>query len=112
MSEHDHPMTPLGAAKDLIRPYVRRGEPIDSLASSSLGAVNERYRAMIEHDRRISVVVVGGDGIERRVPLREAYADVRNELAELPGRAPTHQPAVEIAPEPDAPAVQAPLFEI
>jgi hypothetical protein len=109
MREHEQPMTPLAAAKDLIRPYVVRGESIDSLASSSLGAVNGRYRAMIEHDRTISVVMVGGDGIERRVPLREVYAGVRAEMAPPVEEIQYEEPIVEEVPI-HIPLEQAKLF--
>lgn len=108
MSEHDQPMTPLAAAKDLIRPYVRRGESIDALASSRLGAINGRYRATIEHDQTISVVVVGGDGATRRVPLHDTYTGVRNEQTERPGVETVGE--TPIGGEPDSGFRQARLF--
>ena len=80
-------MTPREAAKDLIRPYVRHGESIESLRASSLGAVNGRYRAMIDSGDAIGVVLVGGNGVEEWVSLREVYDAVRVELDGQPVQA-------------------------
>lgn len=79
MKERQSPISVREAAKDLIRPYVLRGEPVESLGSSSLGAVNERYRARIDHRKQIGVVVVGANEAEEWVGLVELYNDVRAE---------------------------------
>jgi len=79
MNERHPTITPREAAKDLIRSSVLRGESRESLRSSSLGAINERYRAIINLNNTIEVVVVGGDGVREQVSLTEVYNDIRRE---------------------------------
>jgi len=91
------PMTPRDAAKALIRPYVLRGDPIDTLKGSFMGHAGDAYDAQIggsiaadgklkrvKRDQ-IGVARVGTEPVGAVFSLATLYKEVQAEAEDGPG---------------------------
>ena len=81
-------MTPKELAKDLIRPYVLRGDSVENLANSRLGYVSQETRVQIGgfvtvngdpyqvSNRKVAVTKIEGKTCLHFFSLKALYAEI------------------------------------
>jgi hypothetical protein len=75
-------LNPYGAAKELIMPYMLRGDDISSISKSMMGANTSEYSAYVKGGK-IHVTEINGKKVDKAFSLMDVFQDIRKEKAGL-----------------------------